>query len=168
VTVTSVRKDPQNLTMTLEAEFAATPERIWQLWSDPRQLERWWGPPGYPATFTQHDLAPGSRIEYYMLGPYGDRHSGYWEVIEVNAPRVLLLRAGFTNPDGSPNADLALGTIGVRIEAVDQARERMSVECVFLSSEVMEQVLATGTDEGMKAAMGQIDAIVAEGAAPAS
>src|SRR5207253_5868467 len=48
VTVTAVRKDPQRLTMTIEAEFDASPERVWQLWADPRQLERWWGPPGYP------------------------------------------------------------------------------------------------------------------------
>ena len=63
MTVTAVRKDPQRLTLTIEAEFAASVERIWQLWADPRQLERWWGPPTYPATVTKHDLAPGRRIE---------------------------------------------------------------------------------------------------------
>jgi uncharacterized protein YndB with AHSA1/START domain len=49
MTVTAVRKDPQALTMTLEAEFDASAERVWQLWADPRQLERWWGPPTYRA-----------------------------------------------------------------------------------------------------------------------
>ena len=39
MTVTAVRKDPERLTMTLDAEFDATPERVWQLWADPRQLE---------------------------------------------------------------------------------------------------------------------------------
>src|SRR5881628_3327875 len=67
MTVIAVHKDPQALTMTIEAEFDASPERVWQLWADPRQLERWWGPPTCPATFTQHDLAPGSRTEYYMI-----------------------------------------------------------------------------------------------------
>jgi hypothetical protein len=52
MTVMAVQKDPQNLTMTLTAEFDAPPMRVWQLWSDPRQLERWWGPPTYPATVT--------------------------------------------------------------------------------------------------------------------
>ncbi len=56
MTVTAVRKDPQRLTLTVEAEFDASVERIWQLWADPRKLERWWGPPTYPATFTKHDL----------------------------------------------------------------------------------------------------------------
>ena len=97
MTVTAVRKDPQTLTMTLEAEFEASPERVWQLWADPRQLERWWGPPGYPATVTRHDLAPGSRVDYYMTGPAGDRHHGYWEVIEADAPHRLVFRDGFAH-----------------------------------------------------------------------
>jgi len=58
MTVTAVRKDPQRLTLKVEAEFDTSVERIWQLWADPRKLERWWGPPTYPATFAKHDLAP--------------------------------------------------------------------------------------------------------------
>ncbi len=69
MTVTAVRKDLDALTMTLDAEFDASPERVWQLWADPRQLERWWGPPNYPATFTTHDLAPGSHVAYHMTTP---------------------------------------------------------------------------------------------------
>ena len=57
MTVTSFRKDPEALTMTITAELDATVERAWQLWADPRQLERWWGPPTYPATVVDHDLA---------------------------------------------------------------------------------------------------------------
>src|SRR5918995_434428 len=53
-----------------------TVRRAWQLWADPRQLERWWGPPGYPATFVDHDLTVGSRATYYMTSPEGEKHSG--------------------------------------------------------------------------------------------
>jgi hypothetical protein len=35
MTVTAVRKDPQALTMTIDAEFDVSPERVWQLWADP-------------------------------------------------------------------------------------------------------------------------------------
>ena len=33
MTVKAIRKDPQSRTMTLEAEFDAAPERVWQLWA---------------------------------------------------------------------------------------------------------------------------------------
>jgi uncharacterized protein YndB with AHSA1/START domain len=163
MTVTAVRRDAQSLTLTIEAEFDASVERIWQLWADPRKLERWWGPPTYPATFTQHDLTPGSRTEYHMTGPAGDQPHGYWDVLEAEPPRRILLRNGScANADGTPNTDMTLGTILVEIEEVAQGRTRMSIESVFPSTEAMEHALAMGTDEGMNQAVGQIDAILAE------
>ena len=51
MTVTSVDTDYDSLTVTLIAHFEASIDEVWELWSDPRKLERWWGPPGYPATF---------------------------------------------------------------------------------------------------------------------
>jgi len=57
MTVISVVKDAEARTMTITARFDAPIDRVWQVWSDPRQLERWWGPPSYPATVTEHNLA---------------------------------------------------------------------------------------------------------------
>src|SRR6266508_4564968 len=128
MTVTAVRKDPQRLTMTLEAEFDASPERVWQLWADPRQLERWWGPPTYTATFTNHDLAPGGRAEYQMTGAQGDQHRGYWEILAAEAPHRLVFRDGFLNADGTLNRDLPLTTARVRIEEIGQGRTGMWIE----------------------------------------
>lgn len=168
MTVTAVRKDANTLTMTLDAEFEASPERVWQLWADPRQLERWWGPPTYPATFTRHDLAPGSRIEYYMTGPEGDQPKGYWDVLETDPPNRLVLRDGFANDDGTPNDEFPTGVMLLTIESVGGGRTRMSIESRFPSAEAMEQVLAMGQEEGLTQAVGQIDAILEEGAVPAA
>ncbi len=44
MTVNSATSDPENLTLTLVAEFDAKPEQVWGAWEDPRTLERWWGP----------------------------------------------------------------------------------------------------------------------------
>ena len=162
MTVTAVRKDPQSRTMTLEAEFDASPERVWQLWADPRQLERWWGPPGYPATFTDLDLRPGGRAAYYMTTPEGDKPAGYWDILEVDPPRGFRARDGFANADGSPNTEMGSGEMNVTIEELGEGRTRMSIENVFPDTATMEQLLAMGQEEGMIGALGQIDAILAE------
>jgi uncharacterized protein YndB with AHSA1/START domain len=166
MTVTAVRKDPEALSMTLTAEFDASPERVWQLWADPRQLERWWGPPTYPATFTKHDLTPGSRVEYHMTGPEGDQPRGYWDILETDPPHSLVVRDGFANDDGTPNPDFPQGEMRVRIEQIGDGRSRMSIESLSPSTEAMEQVLAMGQEEGLTEAVGQIDAILAESAVP--
>ncbi|MEA2623841.1 MAG: hypothetical protein QOH61_2751 [Chloroflexota bacterium] len=162
MTVTAVQKDPDALTMTMTAEFDASPERVWQLWADPRQLERWWGPPTYPATFTSHDLAPGGRVEYYMTGPTGDQPRGFWDVVEVQPPRLLVFHDGFANDDGTPNTELP-GTEGrVTIEPIADGRTQMSIQSSFPSPQAMEQILAMGMEQGLREAIGQIDAILEE------
>jgi uncharacterized protein YndB with AHSA1/START domain len=162
MTVTAVRKDTDALTMTLDAEFDASADRVWQLWADPRQLERWWGPPTYPATFTKHDLRPGGRAEYHMTGPEGDQPRGYWDVLEVDAPNRLVVQDGFANDDGTPNDGLPRSEFRVTIDEVGDGRTRMSIHSIFASAEAMEQILAMGMEEGLKEAVGQIDAILAE------
>ena len=164
MTVTAARKDAAKLTMTLEAEFDATPERVWQLWADPRQLERWWGPPTYPATFTKHDLTPGSRVEYHMTGPEGDTPRAYWDVVEVEPPHRLVVRDGFANDDGTPNTDLPGNEFVVSIREAGDGRTRMSIESHFPSLEAMEQLAAMGMEEGLTQAVGQNDGIHAEDA----
>ena len=165
MTVTAVHKDPDALTLTLTAEFDASPDRVWQLWADPRQLERWWGPPTYPATFTAHDLAPGSHVEYHMTGPEGDQPRGHWDVLETDAPHRLVFRDGFANDDGTPNADMPVNEARVSIEEIGSGRTRMSIQSIFADTAAMEQQIAMGMEEGLKQAVGQIDAILAEDAA---
>ena len=164
MTVTAVRKSTDRLTMTLDAEFDAPVERVWQLWADPRQLERWWGPPTYPATFTKHSLTPGSRVQYHMTGPEGDQSRGYWDILETDPPRRLVFRDGFANADGTPNDDFPRNEVRTTIEPIGEGRTRMSIESTFPSTEAMEQLLAMGMEQGLTEAVGQIDAILAEDA----
>jgi uncharacterized protein YndB with AHSA1/START domain len=164
MTVTAVRKDPKTLTMTLDAEFDASPNRVWQLWADPRQLERWWGPPAYPATVTAHDLRSGGRVEYHMTGPEGegDQSRGFWEILEADAPYRLVFRDGFADADGRPNSDMSINEVRVMITELDSGQTQMSIESIFPDAAAMEQLLAMGMEQGLMEAVGQIDAILAE------
>jgi uncharacterized protein YndB with AHSA1/START domain len=168
MTVTAVRKDPEKLTMTLDAAFKATPERVWQLWADPRQLERWWGPPTYPATVTTHNLRSGGRVEYHMTGPEGDQSHGSWEILEVAPPNRLVFRDAFANADGTPNTDMPINEVRVKITEGSGGQTEMSIESVFPNAAAMEQILAMGMEEGLTEAVGQIDTILAEDVAKSS
>jgi uncharacterized protein YndB with AHSA1/START domain len=162
LTVTAIAKDTAALTLTVTAEFDATAERVWQLWADPRQLERWWGPPTYPATVDSHDLRAGGRIEYHMTGPSGDQPRGYWDVDEVEPPHRLSFRDGFANEDGTPNDTMPRSSAVVTIRDAGTGRTRMTIQNTFPSAEAMEQLVAMGMELGLKQAVGQIDAILAE------
>jgi uncharacterized protein YndB with AHSA1/START domain len=162
MTVTAVNKDTENLTMTLTAEFEASPARVWELWENPRQLERWWGPPAYPATFTAHDLTPGGVMEYHMTGPDGDQPKAYWEIISIDPPKSLTFSDGFRNEDGSRNEDFPEMQVAVHLDEIGRGRTQMSIETRFATADAMEQLLAMGMEEGLTLAVGQIDGILAE------
>jgi uncharacterized protein YndB with AHSA1/START domain len=96
-----------------------------------------------------------------MTGPEGDQPRGYWEIDEVDPPHRLVFRDGFANDDGSPNPELPITVARVAIEEIGDGRTRMSIESTFPSLEAMEQVLVMGMEEGLRLAVGQIDAILA-------
>jgi uncharacterized protein YndB with AHSA1/START domain len=160
VTVTSVHKDTDALTMTITADYASPVDRVWQLWADPRLLEKWWGPPTYPATFDKHDLSPGGSVTYFMTGPEGDQPHGWWRVTSVDAPHRLEFEDGFADDNGNPNPELPTMTIVVTLNKT-AAGTRMEIQTTFQTVEAMEEILAMGAEEGMKQAMGQIDALLA-------
>lgn len=157
MSVTSVHKDLEALTMTVTAEYTATIDRVWELWADPRRLERWWGPPTYPATFVDHDLRPGGHVSYFMTGPDGDKPHGWWRILSVEAPRRLEFEDGFADDAGQPNPDMPTMTMRVSLDETATGTVRMVIETAFPSRESMEQLVAMGMEEGMTAAVGQID-----------
>ncbi|MGO4427670.1 SRPBCC domain-containing protein, partial [Streptomyces sp. MCAF7] len=135
--------------------------RVWRLWADPRQLERWWGPPTYPATMEQHDLTPGGEVAYFMTGPEGDKHHGWWRITSVNAPTSLEFTDGFANPDGTPAADMPTTTVRVLLTEHDGGT-RMELHSAYDSREQMERMLEMGMAEGLQQAVGQMDALLAD------
>jgi uncharacterized protein YndB with AHSA1/START domain len=163
VPVLDIAKDLDRHTMTVTTELDAPIERVWQLWADPRKLERWWGPPTYPATVIDHDLTEGGTVTYSMTGPDGDKSNGWWRIVEVDPPRRLELVDGFADEQHQPNPDLPTTTMIVDLEELDGGRTRMTMSSVFPSTEAMEQMISMGMEEGLRGAMGQIDGILAEG-----
>ncbi len=160
--VTNVIKDLDTATLTIESEWDAPVEQVWQLWADPRRLERWWGPPTYPATVVEHDLTPGGRVNYYMTGPEGDRAGGWWRVIAVDAPHRLEFEDGFADEAGEPNPNLPTTIAVVTISPLEEGRSQMLLTSTYTTSEALQQVLDMGLEEGLRAAAGQIDAVLAE------
>lgn len=159
--IVSVEKHPDTLTMTVVAAFGVPVRRLWDAYADPRQIERFWGPPEWPATFTRHDMVEGGRSAYVMTGPEGETAGGYWEFVSVDAPRSFEVRDGFATPDGSPSPDMPTMRMVFTFEE-DGDGSRVTITTHFNSADDLEQLLGMGMDEGMRAAMGQIDAVVAD------
>jgi uncharacterized protein YndB with AHSA1/START domain len=159
--ITSVTSDAAALTLTVVADYPVPVERLWEAYSDPRQLERFWGPEQWPATFTRHDMAVGGRSHYYMTGPDGTKAGGWWRFLAIEPLRRIEVEDGFTDENGQPSLTMPTMRMVFDFSATESGSRFESVTH-FPSLEAMEQLVKMGMMEGLKSAMGQIDALLAD------
>ncbi|MGN8049038.1 SRPBCC family protein [Curtobacterium sp. 22159] len=159
--VTSVRSDPEALTTTLVADFPAPVERLWGAFTDPRQLERFWGPPAFPATFTHFDLRPGGRAHYRMTGPDGETHHSVWLVTAVDAPSRLAFDDLFADEHGEVDTSQPPSTSVLSFEPTETG-SRVRIVTTFPTLEALETLIAMGMEQGYTEAFGQLDRVLAD------
>ena len=159
MTVITTTKDVESLTLTLVAEFDATPDRVWEVWEDPRKLERWWGPPTFPATFTRHDFVVGGESRYFMTGPAGETPRGWWRIDTIDKPHRLDFANGLAGDDGEPVPGVEPMSGYVTFEVMDGGT-RMTAVTHFIDAAQMQTMLDMGMQDGMTQAIGQIDALL--------
>lgn len=159
MTVISTKQNAEDLSFTIVAEFDAHVERVWQIWEDPRQLERWWGPPTWPATFELLEFTPGGKANYYMTGPEGEKARGWWVFTSIEAPNTLSFDDGFADENWDPDDSMGVTRATVTLED-GGGRTRMTTTSKFESADQMQKMIEMGMEEGMGLAMGQIDAIL--------
>ena len=152
----SVTTDPKTLTLTIVGEYSVPQQRLWDAFADPRQLERFWGPPFAPATFTRHDFRVGGRAEYFLSLPDGGKWNGSWKFTAVNPI------SSFEARDGEDNAEDVSMPSGMKF-TFETTATGSRITCVtrFSSLEAMEQTVP-GMEEGLRAAMPQLDALLGE------
>jgi uncharacterized protein YndB with AHSA1/START domain len=159
MTVITSTSDVASLRLTVVAEFAASPEQVFEVWRDPRKLERWWGPPTYPATFTRHEFVVGGESRYFMTGPAGDTPRGWWRIEAIDWPHRLVFSNGLAGEDGEPVPDVAPMPTFVAFEEAGDGT-RMTVVSTFVDLDQMDTMLGRGMQEGMAQAVGQIDGLL--------
>ena len=159
MTVISTTPDRENLELTVVAEFDASVEQVWQVWENPRKLEKWLGPPTWPATFTGFDFSDGGMAEYHMTGPEGGREAGYWRFLAIEANRKIRFKDGFAKEDGSLNEDMPTMVMTMTLDEAD-GKTTMTTVSKFNSADELEQLLEMGMAEGITLAMGQIDDVL--------
>ena len=165
MSVSSVDKDLEALTMTVTADLDATIERAWQLWADPRQFERSWGPPGSATTVIDHDLRADGRITFSMASPDSEYEISVWDVVTADPPRRLELRDAVVDESGCPSDGNAMTLMIITFDERKSGGAVMEVRTHFDSLEGMERVLAIGIEEGMLILLSQIDLVLAPSAA---
>jgi len=141
----NVQRSPRELVLT--RIFEAPRELVWEAWTDPQQVVRWWGPRGFTTTIETMDVRPGGVWKHVMHGPDGTDYPNKSVFIEIVKPeRIVFSHGGGTK-----------GRRGVRFEAtwtfeaLNRHQTRVTMRGVFASAEDRERVVREyGAIEGGK------------------
>lgn len=72
--------------------LAASPDVVFEAWTDPQHLSNWWGPEGFATTTHGMDLRPGGLWRFTMHGPDGRDYENEVEFLQVDPPSRLVYR----------------------------------------------------------------------------
>lgn len=135
------------LTRTLNAPVAL----VWEVWSNPEHIAKWWGPNGFTNTIHIMDFKPGGTWEFVMHGPDG-----------TDFPNKSIFREVIPLKKIVYEHDSYPGFIAT-ITFEDQGdKTRITWHMLFESSEVFLQVVKTfKADEGLKQNLEKLDLYLA-------
>ena len=91
--------DPRS-TWALDREIVITrvidapQERVFQAWTDPEQITRWFSPEGFQNETLEIDIRPGGRWRFVYVAPDGTRYENRMVFLRVDAPRLLEIEHG--------------------------------------------------------------------------
>ncbi|WP_193211919.1 SRPBCC domain-containing protein [Luteolibacter marinus] len=73
-------------------EIPSSPAAVFEAFSDPGRLARWWGPDGFTNTFETFEFRPGGRWLFTMHGPDGTNYPNVSEFLEIVPPSLLRIK----------------------------------------------------------------------------
>jgi uncharacterized protein YndB with AHSA1/START domain len=141
--------------LRVERVFDGTPERVWEVMTDPALIPQWWGPAHHDPTVVEMDVCPGGRWRVELTGGNGTVFGFSGEYLEVVAPHRLVQTFVFDPfPDAGTTESLVLEDTGGGCTV-------LRVDIMHPTPEGRDQQLASGMEQGMRATHDRLQALVA-------
>ena len=135
----SAAKDTSDREVVLSRVFDAPRELVWNAWTDPKQVVRWWGPKGFTTTTYEMDVRPGGLWRLTMHGPDGTDYPNEVRFIEVVKPeRIIYSMVGGKKGETAHQVEATW-----TFEALSEAQTRLTLRMVFPSAAVRDHVERT-------------------------
>ena len=161
MTDTAVKHDGRQLTIT--REFAAPRQLVYDAFTQPDQIVKWWGPRGFTTTVTTMEVRPGGTWHYLMRSPEWGDAWGVATYQEVTPPERLVYTDAFSDESGAVNPDLPVATNTVDFTE-DDGRTTLTIRTDYASEEDLRKVLEMGVVEGISSQFERLDDLLSSAA----
>lgn len=151
--------------LTIEREFNAPRQLVWDAWTKPELLEKWWGPKDWTTTVKKLELKEGSVWHYLMEGkmsPEATENTAAWGIgvfHEVNEPEKLIYMDSFSSEEGTIDESLPSALITVYF-VENEGKTNLVTVSKYETIEQLEQVVAMGVEEGFNQSLDKLDEVL--------
>lgn len=156
--------------IVIERVFDAPVEKVWDAWTNPEMVKKWWGPKGFTAPSIKVDLKVGGKYVFAMRGPAGSQwdkvmySAGVYQEIVPHEKIVTtdyfsdehgnrVSPADYDMPDDTPN-DMSLT---VKFEDAGEGKTKLSI--IYAAPETEEQyqaMIKSGMVEGWNSSLDKL------------
>lgn len=152
---TKAVKEERKLILT--REFNASPELMFEMWSDCRHLKHWWGPKEWPIDECRMDFREGGEWRYCLRGPNeGDESWGKAIYQTIDKPGKIVYRDHFTDAEGNVMEEMPNLTITVEFVSLN-GKTRQVNTVSFDTNEERDKIVEMGMAEGMDSSLDRLD-----------
>jgi uncharacterized protein YndB with AHSA1/START domain len=142
--------------IVIKRTFDAAPRIVFEAWTKPEHLKRWWAPKSRCVTLIacDADVRAGGAYRYVLRHEHGDEFAFSGEYSEVTPHSRLVYTNVF-----EPMAHAGAAIVTVTFEEHGGKTKLVALE-LYPSREVREAVLSSGMEHGMRETMDQLDELV--------
>ncbi len=141
--------------LTITRRFDAPARLLFEAWSKPEHLKKWFGPVGYPVTMCEMDFRKGGQWRAAMTGPSGTQQTPFGgEYLEIVPNRKIVFSNGFE----LPGAEKMIMTI---IFDEQGGKTMLTIHTLFASTAQKATHVGAGMAEGIASGLDQLTDVVA-------
>lgn len=155
--------------ITIERIFDAPREKVWQAWTTPEMVKKWWGPEGFTAPSIKIDFRVGGKYFYVMHGSKGsefdrDYYSGgvYKEIVPM---KKLVITDYFSDEKGNKVSPKEYGMgpgmpeesdIIVKFEDAGENKTKLSIIYEGVTEKQYDAMMKSGMKEGWNSSLDKL------------
>lgn len=148
--------------LTITRAFAAPKTLVYDAFTKPDQIVKWWGPKGFTTTVKTMDVRPGGIWHYCMSSTEWGESWGIAAYHEVSPPDRLVYSDAFSDAEGTTNHDLPVSeTVATFTDEGD--RTTLTFVTDYATAEDLQKVLEMGMIEGVSSQFERLDELLAAG-----
>ncbi|HEU5121237.1 MAG TPA: SRPBCC domain-containing protein [Candidatus Saccharimonadales bacterium] len=161
-----VTKDLENKQLVIEFVANGSRDKVWRMYTEKDEFEKWWGPEGWETTTKEFNFTPGGRIHYGMKcideqqgDWFGQTSWGVMEIQDIEPSKSFTYKDYFSDEQGILNKEMPALT--VKNEFFDEDGKTKVVSTSLAdSAEQIEDIMKMGMVEGFSSQLKKLDALL--------